>query len=164
MLQKLKYLILKYVFYTSTRPILFSDLLYINKLFNEGMLLDVEKLGARMRLSSTYIVFLIAWHILIFLPVLIFHSALAKMDCHLSVLFAVLFTAIFFATFSIYKEWLIDEYAKQRIKNSWHTHFPYFTYEEYNKKVALIYEEALKLDIPKKELEKFVMDKLIESK
>jgi hypothetical protein len=163
MFEKLKSKILAYVFYTSKRPILFSDLLYINKLFNEGMLLDVEKLGARMRLSATYIVFLLLWHIIIFMPVLIFHSALAKMDCHLSVLFAVLFTAIFFATFSIYKEWLIDEYAKQRIKNSWSTHFPYFTYEEYNHKVSTIYEEALKLDIPKKELEKFVMDKLVES-
>jgi hypothetical protein len=163
MFGKLKSAILKYVFYTSKRPILFSDLLYINKLFNEGMLLDVEKLGARMRLSATYIVFLLIWHILIFLPTLIFHSALVKMDCHLSVLFAILFTAIFFATFSIYKEWLIDEYSRQRIENTWHTHFPFFNYKDYNQKISEIYSEALRLDIPKKELEKFVMDKLIDS-
>ncbi|NLO17860.1 MAG: hypothetical protein GX118_06690 [Arcobacter butzleri] len=100
---------------------------------------------------------------IIFIPVLIFHPALAIMDCHLSVIFAIIFTAIFFATFAIYKEWLIDEYAQKRIISAWKTHFPYFDYYEYRYKVSTIYEEALKLDIQKKELEKFVMDRLIES-
>ncbi len=48
------------------------------------------------------------------------------------------------------------------IKKAWLVHFPYFAYDKYSKKVEDIYNESQKSEISKKDLQLYVMDKLVE--
>ena len=164
MFDKLKNIIINYVFKISLQPVLFSELLLANKLFNSGMHLKGVHLGFRLRLGRAYFVFLIFSNIFI-LPILFFvHELFAVVDCHISILIAVVFTATLFIFMGIFKEWLYDEISIRRIKYAWKLHFPLFSYEKYNTKVVDIYIDSQRLDIEKKDLEKFTLDKLIKSK
>lgn len=154
--------IINYIFNISKQPVLFHQLLHANKLFNDGMHLDGKRLGFRMRMGRAYAVFLGMIHLFIIPASVILHSLFAKLDCHASIIISMVFTAVIFICFGLFKEWLEDEIARTRIVEAWAVHFPLFSYAEYNKKVSEIYEEAMLLDIQKKELEQFVLDKLID--
>jgi hypothetical protein len=39
-------------------------------------------------------------------------------------------------------------------------HFPFFTYEEYSKKIDEIFESAMKEEISKRDLEKYILENL----
>jgi len=162
MFEKLKKLILDYVFRVSPQPVLFSELMIANKQFNEGMHLKGINLGFRLRLGRTYLVFLLLAHIFIIPGALIVHELFATADCHLSIITAVLFTVLLFAFFGMFKEWLYDEISFIRIKDAWRLHFPHFPYEEYKDEVGKIYNEALDEDIQKIDLERYVLDKVVE--
>ena len=43
-------------------------------------------------------------------------------------------------------------------------HFPYFSYEKYSTRVEEIYNEAIKTDVSKKDLEQYVLERLIAQK
>jgi len=57
---------------------------------------------------------------------------------------------------------LIDRVSQKIIKRAWQNHLPHFNYEKYRFKVAQTYAEAIDKDIPKYEIERFIMDRLVE--
>ena len=71
-------------------------------------------------------------------------------------------TAIIFMGFNFFKSKMRDKITKKQIKKSWQIHFPYFQYDEYNKKAESIYLQALKEEIPKRDLERYILDKLVQ--
>ncbi len=162
MLETIKNKIITYVFKISNKPVLFHELLQANKLFNEGMHLDGKKLGFRLRIGRAYLVFVLLTHIFIIPAALIAHKIFAMADCHVSILVAIFFTGMIFASFGMFREWLSDEIALNRITTAWKIHFPHFPYEEYGDKVDEIYNDALVQDIQKKELQRYILDRLIE--
>jgi hypothetical protein len=84
------------------------------------------------------------------------------MNFHFSVLGAVLVTSAVFVGFDFFKSWIRDAITLKLIKKAWLVHFPYFSYDKYSKKVEDIYNKSLKNEIPKKDLQLYVMDKLLE--
>ncbi|MFK5882622.1 MAG: hypothetical protein QM482_10475 [Sulfurospirillum sp.] len=159
---KLKYKILKFVFKTSTQPIRFKDLLVANAYHNEGMHVDPEKLGFRMKIKNAYIVYAIV-SMVVLLPLLaITHAIFEKIDFHASIIGTALVTSAFFIGFQYFHACIKDKMAKQRIKEAWEVHFPYFSYDKYSKKVEEIFNEAMKKEIKKNDLQSFVMSKLSE--
>ena len=51
---------------------------------------------------------------------------------------------------------------KQRIKEAWKVHFPYFSYDKYSKKVEDIFNEAMRKEIKKNDLQSYIMGRLSE--
>lgn len=157
---KLKDKILNYIFKTSTQPIRFKDLLVANAYHNEGMHVDPEKLGFRMIIKNAYIVYGIVCFF-IFVPLLaITHTLFEHLDFHLSIIGTVVITSAFFIGFQYFHSCIKDKMAIQRIKKAWAIHFPYFSYEKYSKKVEEIFNEAMKKEIKKNDLQSYVMDRL----
>ncbi|MMZ71013.1 hypothetical protein D1872_342250 [compost metagenome] len=70
-------------------------------------------------------------------------------------------TIVFFAAFAIFKATLIELVSKRLVQKAWRNHFPHFAYEDYHSKVAKLYAEALEQDIPKKELQLFIINKMV---
>jgi hypothetical protein len=97
-------------------------------------------------------------------PAALFHVKLVKIDCHLLIIMAVLFTGMFFAMYAIFKEYLIDTVADKILKKGWENHFPHFNYDLHAVEVAAIYSEALEKEIPHKELQLYILEKLVEGK
>ncbi|MBR4141178.1 MAG: hypothetical protein IKR42_05310, partial [Campylobacter sp.] len=58
--------------------------------------------------------------------------------------------------------WARKELTHELIKKAWENHFLYFPYEKYSQIVEQIYDEAVKNEIPKRDLEKYVLDKLVQ--
>ena len=85
------------------------------------------------------------------------HTVFQNGDCHISILITLFVTGTIFATFGLFRDWMSDEVAIKRIKMMWNLHFPLFSYSQYNKQVDEIYKKALKNDIPKTELERYIM-------
>jgi hypothetical protein len=160
MFETLKLKIISYIYNISKQPIKFHTLLEANQLFNEGMKLDGTILGFRLRLGRAYLIFLILAHLIIVPMALVAHQLFTVLDCHASIVVAVFFTAWLFGIFSFFKEWTRDSVTRQRIKDAWGLQFPYFPYDEYNQEINTIYEQALKDDIKKQDLEAYILDKL----
>jgi len=159
---KLKDKILKFVFKTSSQPIREKDLLVANAYHNEGMHVDPEKLGFRMKIKNAYVVYAIV-SMVVLLPLLaITHTIFEKIDFHASIIGTALVTSAFFIGFQYFHACIKDKMAKQRIKEAWEVHFPYFSYDKYSKKVEEIFNEAMKKEIKKNDLQSFVMSKLSE--
>ncbi len=159
---KLKDKILKFVFKTSNQPIRFKDLLVANAYHNEGMHVDPEKLGFRMKIKNAYIVYAIV-SMVVLLPLLaITHTIFEKIDFHASIVGTALATSAFFIGFQYFHACIKDKMAKQRIKEAWEIHFPYFSYEKYSKKVEDIFNEAMRKEIKKNDLQSYVMSRLSE--
>lgn len=160
MFEKIRLIIIHYIYKISKQPVKLDKLLEANMLFNEGMKLDGTKLGFRLRTGPAYIVFLLIAHIIIIPVAFILHELFAVLDCHASIVLAVFFTAMLFGIFSFFKEWTRDCVTKQRIKQMWSLHFPHFTYDEFNKEVSTIYEDAIKEEIKHADLERYILNKL----
>jgi len=159
---KLKDKILKFVFKTSSHPIRFKDLLVANAYHNEGMHVDPEKLGFRMKIKNAYTVYAIV-SMVVLLPLLaITHVIFEKIDFHASIIGTALVTSAFFIGFQYFHACIKDKMAKQRIKEAWEVHFPYFSYEKYSKKVEDIFNEAMRKEIKKNDLQSYVMSRLSE--
>ncbi len=154
--------LLNYLYILSKQPILLRDLLDANRQFNEGMHVDPSKLGFRLRLARAYVVY-ITLVMLLLTPLSTFmHTALANVDSHISILLAMLITALIFIGFNFFRAKMRDVITARQIKKSWALRFPYFPYEEYRYKIEKIYQDAIKEEIPKKDLEKFILDKLVQ--
>lgn len=158
----LKEKVLDYVYILSKQPLLLRDLLDANRQYNEGMHVDPARLGFRLKLARAYFVYIVLV-LSILIPVsAIMHKPLAGIDSHVSILGAMIITAAIFIGFNFFRARLRDEITLRQIKKSWALRFPYFPYDEYNKKVEDIYETAIKEEISKKDLEKYILDKLVE--
>lgn len=154
--------ILDYIYITSKQPILLKDLLVANRQYNEGMHVDPSRLGFRLNLSRAYLVY-IAMVFAVLIPVsAITHKALANIDSHISILGAMIITAIIFIGFNFFRARMRDSITLLLIKRSWKLHFPFFAYEEYSKKVEEIFEKSLKDEVSKRDLEKYILDNLAE--
>ncbi len=154
-------MILPYVFRVSEEPIRFEELMQANKIHNDGMPVDANLLGYRMKLGRMYIVFIAFMHLFVLPFVVIFHSVLIHIDCHLLIILAVIFTGLFFASFTLFKEYLIELKTIHRIKEGWKLHFPHFSYLKHSREVAAFYKEALAKDIHHRDLSRFIIDKIV---
>lgn len=152
--------IIPFVTRSSDQPLLLRELLEINKNHDDGLKLEGKIPGIKLRIGRTILVFLVFWNLVLLPLSMLFHTELAKIDCHLAILLAILFTGMFFGTYMMFKEWLVDRMAIQRIKEAWLNHFPHFAYEKHHLEVTRLYREALEKDVPNKELYLFIMNKL----
>ena len=152
--------IVDYVYVVSNQPVKLYQLLEANALYNEGMHLDGRKLGFRLKVGRAYLVFMILVNIIMIPLAVITHSIFTKFDCHLSIFLAIIVTSVIMASFKLFKDWLDDCVAKKRIKKMWELHFPLFPYEEYNQKINIIYQQALKEGVLKNELERYIIEKI----
>nr|WP_314998579.1 hypothetical protein [uncultured Campylobacter sp.] len=157
----LKNLILKNIFVISKQPVLFRDLLEANCLFNEGMLIDPAKLNFKFRYARTYLVYGLLCFAIFFVLLILTHRLFTKLDFHLSIVSAVVGTSAVFIGFDMFKIWARKAVSKELIKKAWSVHFPYFSYEKYSTKVEMIYNEAVKNEIPRKDLEQYVLERLV---
>ena len=155
--------LLPFIFKTSDQPMLFGELLQANKTYQEGMSLEGTIPGFRMILGRAYLVYLLFWHLIIAIPIGLFHHELRAIDCHMLILVAVLFTGLFFSLFSLFSEWLHEKMALLVIKKAWKNHFPHFAYEQHATEVATIYNEALEHEIHHKDMRLYILDKLVKS-
>ena len=152
--------ILEYVYTISKQPILLKDLLVANRQHNDGMHVDPAKLGFRIRLIRAYIVY-IGIVLAIIVPIsLLTHKPLAKIDAHISILGAMVITAVIFIGFNFFRDKMRDTMTKELIVRSWKLHFPFFSYEEYSSKIDEIFEKAMKDEISKRDLEKYILENL----
>lgn len=153
--------VLQAVFVISKKPVLFRDLLEANSLYNEGMLVDGAKLNFRFNYKRTYQIYALIC-VMIFLPILLLtHHFLVKVDTHISIIGTAVVTSLIFIGFDMFKIWARKEISFRLIKDAWAVHFPYFGYEKYSKIVEEIYNQALKDDVSKKNLEQYVLNKLV---
>ncbi len=160
MIDRLKKMIISYVYIISQQPVKLQDLLMANQLFSEGIHLDGDKLGFRLKLGKAYLVFLILVHIVLLPIALGAHMFFEKVDCHLSIFLTVFVTGIIFASFGIFKDWLGDEVARLRINVMWSLHFPLFKYEDYSSEINQIYLKSIEENIKKQDLERYILDNL----
>jgi hypothetical protein len=152
--------ILEYVYTISKQPILLKDLLVANRQHLDGMHVDPAKLGFRIKLVRAYIVY-IGLVLSILIPIsLLTHKPLEKLDPHVSIVGAMIITAAIFMGFNFFRDRMRDSITKELIKKSWKLRFPYFSYEEYASKVDVIFEKAMKEEIAKRDLEKYILDNL----
>ena len=152
--------LLEYVYTISKQPILLKDLLVANRQHNEGMHVDPAKLGFRIRLIRAYIVY-IGIVLAIIVPIsLLTHKPLAKIDAHISILGAMVITAVIFIGFNFFRDKMRDTMTKELIVRSWKLHFPFFSYEEYSHKIDEIFEDAMRDEVSKRDLEKYILDNL----
>ena len=158
--KNIKNTLLEYIYIISKQPILLKDLLVANRQHNEGMHVDPAKLGFRIRLVRAYIVY-IGIVLAVIIPIsLLTHKPLAKIDAHISILGSMIITAVIFIGFNFFRDRLIDTITKELIKRSWKLHFPFFLYEEYSSKIDEIFGKAMKDEVSKRDLEKYILDKL----
>ncbi|MCK5294732.1 MAG: hypothetical protein KAJ49_08775 [Arcobacteraceae bacterium] len=160
MSEKLKDLIISYIYVISNQPVKLQELLSANQSFNEGMHLDGKKLGFRLKIGRAYLIFLIIINIIMIPIALITHELFKLADCHLSILVAIFITGIIFASFGLFKDAMSDEVAKKRIQMMWKLHFPHFAFEEYNTQVSQIYTQSIEENIKKQDLERYILNKL----
>ncbi len=154
--------IVNYIYTISNQPVIFKDLLSANSHYNEKMYVDPGKLGFRINIVKAHISYLILSALAIMPLIGITHYFLKHMNFHFSVLGAVVVTSAVFIGFDFFKSWTRDAITLKLIKKAWLIHFPYFAYEKYSQKVEEIYNESLKSEVQKKDLQLYVMDKLIE--
>lgn len=154
--------ILPFIFKVSEQPMLYRELLNANKLYDDGMKLEGNVPGMRIRIGRTILVFALIWHIFFILPGMgLFHEGLTKMDCHLAIILAVVFTGFFFASYFVFKEWVIERMAQKQIRQAWKNHFAHFDYNLHHREVAAIYSKAIEDEVPHKELQLYILNRLI---
>ncbi len=165
MIEKIRYFIdnimLPYVFRLSEDPIRFEELMQANKIYNDGMPVDAHLLGYRMNLGRMYLVFVLFMHLFILPLTVIFHSILMHIDCHYLIIVAVLLTALFFASFTLFKEYFIELITVRRIRGAWKIHFPHFSYKKHSREVSGFYKEALAKEVHHRDLSRYIIDKIV---
>jgi hypothetical protein len=152
--------VLNYIFTRSKQPVLLKDLLVATKQYNQGMEVDAGRLGFRLKLSRAYIVYIILV-CLVLIPVsLLTHTALAKIDSHISIVGGMVITALIFMGFNFFRDKVVELMTKEVITRAWSLHFPYFAFEEYSKKFVKIFDQAMKEEVSKRDLQKYILEKI----
>ncbi|EAI3266866.1 hypothetical protein GAB47_05800 [Campylobacter jejuni] len=116
------------------------------------------------KILNSYIYFGVFCAVILLPLLLITHYFLTKLDFHISIVSAVMVTACVFIGYDIFKVYTRKIISKKIIQKAWALHFPYFAYEKYSTMAGEFYKEALKEEIPKANLEQYVLDKIIHSK
>ncbi len=161
-MKKFKRFSLNFLFKISDQPVLLRDLLEANALFNEGMLVDPAKLNYKFKTFNSYIYYGTLCS-LVLLPLLVItHYFFTLLDFHISIISAVLVTACVFITYDLFKIYVRRILSAKLIQKAWSNHFPCFAYEKYSKLAEEIYKQALKDEVPKSLLEKYVLEKIVE--
>ena len=151
-----------YVFDKPKYPLRFRELMEANRVVVDH--LDIATIpGLRFCRLKLYLIYFIIWNIIIIPLTLLFHSFLAKLDCHAAIVLAILFTLLFFGTYKIFESRIKEYAAKKLVRQAWERYLRHFDYDKYGEIVAQHYKEALDRDIPKSEIERFIIDKLIET-
>ncbi len=163
MQEKIAKFILPKLFVVSRQPVLLKDLLEANALFNEGMLIDPAKLNFRYRYGALYGVYVGLCGTLLLLALAVLHNTFTKIDFHYSIFATIIITSLVFVGFDAFRIWARKMKSKELIEIAWKNHFPYFPYEKYSRKIEEIYNEAMKDEVSRKDLEKYVLDKLVAS-
>lgn len=153
--------ILNYCFNCSKQPVLLKDLLLANRQFNEKLQVDNVKLGFRLKIGRAYIVYILLVSLLAIPVAILTHKAFADLDMHVSLVTSVFFTAIIFICFNFFRIYLKEQMAQKVIRMAWMNHFPYFSYDEYRYKVEAFFASAMKEEVGRKDLEKYILDKLV---
>lgn len=154
--------IINYVFTLSDQPVIFRDLLSANSHFNEKMFVDPGKLGFKLNILKAYAVYLAICALIVMPLIGITHYFLKSMNFHISILGAVLVTGAVFIGFNFFNSWIRNAVTLKLIKKAWLVHFPFFAYEKYNTKVEEIFNEAIKQEVQKKNLQQYIISKLTE--
>lgn len=156
----IKNAILEYVYTISKQPVLLKDLLVANRQQNDGMLVDPAKLGFRIKLIRAYNVYM-GIVLLILIPIsLLVHKEMESLNPHISIIASMFMTAAIFIGFNFFRDKMRDTMTKELIKRAWKLHFPFFTYEEYSEKIDQIFEQSIKDEVSKRDLEKYILDHL----
>ncbi|RXJ80850.1 hypothetical protein [Arcobacter sp. F2176] len=155
--------ILNFCFSVSKQPVLLKDLLVANVQHNEKMHVDAAKLGFRLSIGKAYIVYIMIVCIPVIPLSLLAHAIFAKIDAHASIVVSIIFTAIIFIWFNFFRIWIKDKMANRVIRKAWMIHFPYFPYDEYRYKIEEIFHKAMKNEIPRKDLERYILDSLVQN-
>ncbi|BEK37260.1 hypothetical protein B11476_09630 [Campylobacter coli] len=163
-MKKFKEFSCNFLFKISDQPVLLRDLLEANALFNDGMLVDPSKLNFNFKILNSYIYFGIFCALVLLPLLLITHYFFTRLDFHISIISAVAVTACIFISYDIFKVYTRKMISKKIIQKAWALHFPYFSYEKYSVMAGNFYKEALKEEIPKANLEQYVLEKIIHSK
>jgi hypothetical protein len=150
-----------FIFVRSEDKLLFRELLKANKMIDDGMNLEGNIPGFKINLTRAYLVFILFWHLVLLPLVGIFHVWIAKIDCHALIITSVVFSWLFFASFSIFRSLLVEVVAKSIVKDSWKIHFPHFDYEKHHVLVSRLYGEAVEKELPKKDLELFIINGIV---
>jgi len=154
--------IINYIYTVSRQPVIFRDLLSANSQYNEGMYVDPGKIGFRLKITKAYLTYA-GVCILILGPLFaITHTLFADLDFHVSIIGSIAATSAVFIGFNFFNAWTRDGITLKLIKKAWAVHFPYFAYEKYSKKVEDIYNESLRKEIQKKDLQQYVLEQLLE--
>ncbi|EAK9945969.1 putative membrane protein [Campylobacter lari] len=160
---KIQEFILNFIFKVSNQPVNLKDLLEANALLNEGMMIDPAKLNFKFKVFNSYLIYAF-FCITILVPMLIIsHYFLTIIDFHISILSAIFVTACVFIGYDIFKIYTRKIISKRLLKKAWALHFPYFAYEKYSKIAENIYNQAIKEEIPKNQLEQYVLEKIIQT-
>lgn len=163
-MKKFKDFSCNFLFKISDQPVLLRDLLEANALFNDGMLVDPSKLNFNFKILNSCIYFGIFCALILLPLLLITHYLFTRLDFHISIISAVAVTACVFISYDIFKVYARKMISKKLIQKAWALHFPYFSYEKYSFMAGNFYKEALKEEIPKANLEQYVLEKIIHSK
>ncbi len=161
--QKLLDKIVSIVFTPPKYPMRFRELMEANRVLVDNLPTDTIP-GLKFCRLKLYGIYFVLWNLLIIPLALLFHRFLAQLDCHLSIILAIIFTLLFFGTYKIFENRVKEYAALKLIKEGWKNYLPHFPYEKYHLEIAQIYKEAIERDIPKKKIEQFIIDRLIESK
>ena len=157
--------VLPYVFRISEQPMLYKELLDANKRYNDGMKLEGNIAGMRLSIGRTILSFGLIWHFLFVLPVgTILHTMLADLDCHMSVILAILFTAFFFGSYFVFKEYIIEMSAKNQILKAWRNHFTHFDFAKHSIEVSTLYSKAIEEELANKDIRMFILNGIITEK
>jgi len=154
--------ILPFVFKISNQPMLFKELMHANKIYNDGMNLEYNMKGFRVRLARIYFVY---FSLVLFISTPLsfaFHTQLAKIDCHALIISSIVFTIFLFLGFTLFKSWLIEQVSIQIIMKAWKNHFPHFDYTKNSQKVSAIYAQALEHGIQNKDLQRHIITKMVD--
>ncbi len=161
MFEKLLDKIVDLVFTQPKYPMRFRELMEANRVVVDN--LDIKMIpGLRFCRLKLYAIYFILWNLVILPLALIFHNLLAKLDCHLSIILAIIFTLLFFGTYKIFEERVKEHAAKKLVKEAWKKYLPHFSYEKHAEEVAQIYKEAVDKEIPKHKIEQYVIEKLVQ--
>jgi len=152
--------LLPFLFTHPRHPMRFNELMRANKLLVDNMPIEGQIPGVKLRLARAYLFMIFVWNLLLLPPVLIFHKWLAKIDCHIAIILAVLFTLLFFGILQIFKQWSTEKMAEKMVKEAWKVHLPYHDYDTFHVKVAKFYDDAVERGVTGANLEMYIMNAL----
>jgi len=157
-------MILNFIFNLSNSYIKLDSLLMANKALQEHLEQHLGSLGIGFRSIRFFVLFFVVFHILLTPIVYTYHDLLKHQDCHIAILLAVIYMALFVVLHATCKQYAYSLAISYQIKHFWSIHFEYFNYDDYAKQINDIYNDSIKEHIAKDKLERYVFDRIAELK